>query len=264
MRKSVFIVSKMDCPSEERIIRLKLDNMTSIKHMDFNLPERLLTINHEGGPDEILEKLIPLNFGASLRDSVAIEANSTIDDNLSEEAKVLKLLLLINGLMFLIEFSLGVYAESIGLVSDSFDMLADASVYMISLFAVGKSLELKKKSASLNGYFQMIIGIGVLIETLRRFIYGSNPEPSYMIAVSFVALAANIFCLYLLSRHKEKGVHMKASYICSSTDVMANAGVILAGILVILTNSGIPDLMIGLIIVFIVMRGARSILKIAQ
>jgi Co/Zn/Cd efflux system component len=143
-------------------------------------------------------------------------------------------------------------------------MLADASVYVISLLAVGKTLESKKKSASVNGYLQIILGIGILIETLRRFIYGSDPEPRYMIAVSVVALAANIYCLYLLSRHKEKGVHMKASYICSSTDVMANAGVIAAGILVILTNSRIPDLIIGLIIVGIVMRGARSILKIAE
>jgi Co/Zn/Cd efflux system component len=264
MRKSVFIVRKMDCPSEERIIRMKLDNMTSIKHMDFNIPERILTINHEGEADEILEKLIPLNFGASLKESTPIDANANFDVNLSEETKVLKILLLINGFMFLVEFMLGIYAESIGLVSDSLDMLADASVYVISLLAVGKTLESKKKSASVNGYLQIILGIGILIETLRRFIYGSDPEPRYMIAVSVVALAANIYCLYLLSRHKEKGVHMKASYICSSTDVMANAGVIAAGILVILTNSRIPDLIIGLIIVGIVMRGARSILKIAE
>ena len=264
MRKSVFVISKMDCPSEERIIRMKLDNMTSIKHLDFNIPERILTINHEGDPEEILEKLIPLNFGASLKESVFVDTNAIFDVNSSEEKKVLKILLLINGFMFLAEFMLGVYAESMGLVSDSFDMLADASVYIISLMAVGKSLESKKKSARVNGYFQIILGIGILIETLRRFVYGSDPEPRYMIAVSVVALAANIYCLYLLSRHKERGVHMKASYICSSTDVMANTGVIAAGILVILTSSRIPDLIIGLIIVGIVMRGARAILKIAE
>jgi Co/Zn/Cd efflux system component len=264
MRKSVFVISKMDCPSEERIIRMKLDNMTSIKHLDFNIPERILTINHEGEADEILEKLIPLNFGASLKESITVDANTHFDENSSEETKVLKILLFINGFMFLAEFMLGIYAESMGLVSDSLDMLADASVYVISLLAVGKSIESKKKSASVNGYFQIILGIGILVETLRRFIYGSDPEPRYMIAVSVVALAANIYCLYLLSRHKERGVHMKASYICSSTDVMANTGVIAAGILVILTSSRIPDLIIGLIIVGIVMRGARAILKIAE
>ena len=66
MLKSIFIVSKMDCPSEEIIIRMKLEDTTSIKHMEFNIPERLLTIIHEGEPAEILDKLIPLNFGSTL------------------------------------------------------------------------------------------------------------------------------------------------------------------------------------------------------
>lgn len=264
MRKSVFVVSKMDCPSEERIIRMKLEDLPSIKRMDFNIPERLLTITHEGEAAFILDRLTPLNFGASLKESVQTDANVTLEVDSSGEAKVLKLLLLINGGMFFIEFILGIFAESMGLISDSFDMLADASVYMISLYAVGKTVEAKKKSASVNGYFQIILGVGVLVETLRRFVYGSDPEPTYMIAVSVVALTANIYCLYLLSAHKEGGAHMKASYICSSTDVMANAGVILAGILVMVTKSSIPDLVVGMIVVAIVLRGANAILKVAK
>lgn len=265
MRKSTFIVSKMDCPSEERIIRLKLEDMASIKHMEFNIPERLLTIIHEGEPIEILEKLTPLNFGASLKESVQADAGATFEvvDSV-KEANVLKLLLLINGGMFFVEFILGVFAESMGLISDSLDMFADASVYMISLYAVGKTLAMKKKSAKVNGYFQIVLGFGVLVETVRRFIYGSDPEPTYMILISLLALTANVYCLYLLSSHKEKGVHMKASYICSSTDVMANSGVILAGLLVMYTNSSIPDLLIGLVIAGIVVRGAFAILKIAK
>lgn len=264
MNKSVFVVSKMDCPSEERIIRMKLEDMPTIKQMEFNIQERLLTVTHEGEAVKILERLTPLNFGASLKESAQTDANLTLDIDSTGEAKVLKLLLLINGGMFFIEFILGIFAESMGLISDSFDMLADASVYMISLYVVGKSVESKKKSASVNGYFQIILGVGVLVETLRRFIYGSDPEPSYMIAVSVVALAANIYCLYLLSAHKEGGAHMKASYICSSTDVMANAGVILAGVLVMVTRSGIPDLVIGMIVAVIVLRGANAILKVAK
>lgn len=265
MRKSTFIVSKMDCPSEERITRMKLEDTASIKHMEFNIPERLLTITHEGEPIEILSKLTPLNFGASLKESTQTDADSMFEVvDSTQEAKVLKLLLLINGGMFFVEFILGVFAESMGLISDSLDMFADASVYMISLYAVGKTLAIKKKSAKVNGYFQIVLGIGVLVETVRRFIYGSDPEPTYMILISLLALTANIYCLYLLSSHKEKGVHMKASYICSSTDVMANSGVFLAGLLVMYTNSSIPDLLIGLVIAGIVVRGALAILKIAE
>lgn len=263
MNKSVFQISKMDCPSEERIIRMKLDGVESIKSLEFDIPLRRMTAFHEGDPKEILELITPLNFGATLKESEITETQPQDGGDPEAEAKVLKTLLVINGGMFFVELAFGIYAESMGLISDSLDMLADASVYMISLYAVGKTLQAKKKSARVNGILQIVLGIGVLIETVRRFIYGSEPEPSFMVIISFIALAANVYCLYLLSSHKEKGAHMKASYICSSTDVMANSGVILAGLLVYVSNSSIPDLVIGIIVAAIVLRGASSILKIS-
>lgn len=263
MKKTIFHISKMDCPSEERIIRMKLDDINSIKSLVFDIPSREMSVFHDGDPNAILEKLVPLNFGTTLKSSeTTVDVGVQVDS--ASEAQVLKYLLYINGTMFFIELVFGIYAESMGLISDSFDMLADASVYLISLYAVGKSVQAKKKSAKVNGIFQIILGVGVLVETLRRFIFGSDPEPSYMILISLIALAANVYCLYLLSGHKEKGVHMKASYICSSTDVMANAGVVLAGVLVFLTHSSIPDLVIGIVVAGLVLRGASSILKIAS
>ena len=265
MKKSVFYIKKMDCPSEERIIRMKLEEVTSLKKLEFSIPDRTMIAFHDGDPTEILNKLIPLNFDSSLSDTFNIENDIEIDNKTNEsEARVLKVLLALNAGMFFIEFFFGLYAESMGLISDSFDMLADASVYVISFYAVGKSLVAKKRSAQVNGYFQILLGAGVLIETIRRFMYGSDPEPSYMILISLLALAVNVYCLYLLSGHKEKGVHMKASYICSSNDVIANVGVILAGVLVFLTNSIIPDLVIGLVVAGFVVRGAFSILKLAD
>lgn len=256
----------MDCPSEERIIRMKLDDLKIIKHLDFNIPARELLIFHTGDSDEILKALISLNFGATIKSSsfseevcADIDAASSID-----EATLLKKLMAINGGMFFIEIIAGVLAQSMGLIADSLDMLADAGVYGISLYAVGKTMVLKKKSALINGYFQLILGTGIIIETIRRFIYGSEPEPSYMIIVSLAALGANVYCLALLSKHKEGEVHMQASFICSSTDVMANIGVVLAGVAVFFTRSPYPDLIIGIIVTGIVLRGALTILKLGK
>ena len=55
---------------------------------------------------------------------------------------------------------------------------------------------------------------------------------------------------------------MKASWIFSANDVIANLGVILAGFLVAWTGSLYPDLVIGLIIGAIVLTGARRILQL--
>ncbi len=254
----------MDCPSEERIIRMKLEDLSSISKLEFNIPERTLIVFHSGDANQILDLLIPLDFGTELQATkVSEKVNFEVEDSHAER-KVLKLLFAINAGMFLVELFFGIIAESMGLISDSFDMFADASVYLISLYAVGKSIHIKKRSAKVNGYFQVFLGMGILVETVRRFIFGSDPEPTYMIFVSIIALLANIYCLYLLSGHKERGVHMKASYICSSTDVIANAGVVVAGLLVMLTKSSIPDLVIGVFVVVLVLKGAASILSLAK
>ena len=46
MEKTIFKITKMDCPSEENLIRMKLDGITSIKHLDFDIPNRTLTVFH--------------------------------------------------------------------------------------------------------------------------------------------------------------------------------------------------------------------------
>ena len=76
-----------------------------------------------------------------------------------------------------------------------------------------------------------------------------------------VALVANVLCLVLITQHREGGVHMKASWIFSANDVIANLGVILAGGLVAWSGSRYPDLVIGFIIAGIVLNGARRILQ---
>ena len=85
-----------------------------------------------------------------------------------------------------------------------------------------------------------------------------------MMAVGLVALCANYYCLTRIAQHKQGGVHMRASYIFSKNDVIANAGVILAGLLVWATGSRYPDLVIGLAIALLVLRGGWTILKDAQ
>lgn len=264
MKKTIFEIPKMDCPSEERLIRMKLDGVSEIKQLSFNIPERQLTVSHEGDADKVLQKLIPLNFGARIRET--LESSEVLAEELDpvSEAKVLKWLLAINGTMFIVEMVLGLYSDSMGLVSDSVDMLADALVYGLSLFAVGKALSAKKHAAKVSGYFQLLLALGVCFEAIRRFIYGSDPQSSFMIGVSIVALIANVSCLFILFKHKNGEVHMKASWIFSANDVIANAGVICAGILVMVTGSSLPDLIISLIVSGIVARGAFSILSLSK
>lgn len=179
----------------------------------------------------------------------------------SEESKVLITLLAINAVMFVIEIVLGILSESTALIADSMDMLADAIVYGIGLYAVGRAAMVKIQAAHLSGIFQIILGSFVAMDVLRRTIMGSDPESSLMILVGIAALIANIICLQLISKHRDGEVHMRASWIFSKNDVIANLGIIVGGCLVYLFDSRYPDLIIGLAISVLVIRGGIHIIK---
>jgi len=181
-----------------------------------------------------------------------------------EQRWVLIWLLAINGVMFIAEMVAGIMGDSTALIADSLDMLADATVYAIGLYAVGRSLLVKAKAAHISGVFQVVLGLGVLFDIVRRTVAGSEPEPVMMIVVGIVALIANTVCLMLIYKHRQGEVHMRASWIFSKNDVIANAGVISGGLLVAYIGSPYPDLIVGLLIAAIVIKGGIHIIKDAH
>ena len=254
----------MDCPSEENLIRMKLDGISSIKNLDFDIPNRKLTVFHNGQIEKIEKSVYELNLGGE-KISTEYTEQTDFEEN-SNQKKLLWIVLVINFLFFIIEIISGLISNSMGLVADSLDMLADSFVYGISLFAVGGTLIRKKKIAKIAGYFQIVLAVIGFSEILRRF-FGDEklPDFSTMIIVSIFALIANGICLYLMQKSKSKNeAHMKASMIFTSNDVIINLGVISAGVLVNWLNSGKPDLIIGTIVFVLVIQGAMRILKLSK
>ena len=166
--------------------------------------------------------------------------------------------------MFVTELVLGWLAQSTGLIADSLDMFADAAVYGISLYAVRKGVIKQSNAAQLSGFLQVLLGLGVLFEALRRLVFGSEPQSLLIMSVGTLALAANILCLILISKHRWGSVHMRASWIFSTNDVITNLGVISSGVLVAIVGSRYPDLIVGTIISLIVIRGGIKILRDAK
>ena len=192
------------------------------------------------------------------------DCECSIEVQSKEQWRVLVILLAINAFMFIVEIVAGFIAESTGLIADSLDMLADAIVYGVGLYAVGKTANAKANAALLSGIFQIVLAFGVAFEITRRIIWGSDPESLYMIGVSFIALIANVACLVLIAKHRDGEVHMRASWIFSKNDVIANIGVILSGFLVFTLGSRWPDIFIGIVIVLVVLRGGIMIVNDAR
>jgi hypothetical protein len=167
VKKSTIYISKMDCPSEENMIRLKLQGLHFMK-LDFDIPNRNLYVYHEGDITSIFNAVNDLKLGASLIGSE--ESNYThVSEDHSKEKKLLWTVLLINLSLFILEIIAGFISESMGLVADSLDMLADAMVYGLSLYAVGHLASKKKQIAKMSGYFQMALALFGIIEVIRRF-----------------------------------------------------------------------------------------------
>lgn len=181
-----------------------------------------------------------------------------------EQKAVLYWLLGINAVMFIIEMSVGLLADSTALIADSLDMLADAVVYGVGIYAVGKTIVHKANAAKVSGYFQLALGLLILVDIARRATFGSEPESMLMMGMGGVALIANVICLAIIRKQKNGEVHMRASWIFSANDVIANMGVILAGVMVYLFDTRWPDLVIGFIVSIVVLRGAVLILKDAR
>lgn len=255
----------MDCPSEENLIRMKLANVEGIKKIESDIRNRRITVFHKGDTGRIEELLAELGLGSEKiseenKDTELPESNMN-----GKQQQILLTVLLINAAFFAIEIATGLISHSMGLVADSLDMLADALVYGLSLFAVGKTVTTKKNVAKAAGYFQIVLALTGLTEVIRRFFTADIvPDPATMIVVSALALIANGICLYLLQRMKDGEAHIQASLIFTSNDVIINTGVILAGLLVMLLQSAVPDLVIGIVVFAVVIGGASRILKLAK
>lgn len=264
MKKSTFHISKMDCPSEEQMIRMKLEPYKEVKQLSFDIPNRKLEVYHTGEVDNIHQPISELKLNDRL-ENTEDKADMPLATDDSKQRKILWWVLGINFGFFVVEMTTGWISRSMGLIADSLDMLADSIVYGLSLFAVGAAMTRKKKVAKISGYFQMGLALLGFSEVLRRFfIESETPLFQWMIIISVLALIGNLVSLRLINKAKSEEAHMQASAIFTSNDIIVNGGVILAGVLVYWLDSKWPDLAIGGIVFAFVMRGAIRILKLAK
>lgn len=178
-----------------------------------------------------------------------------------EAGRTLLLALALNAGMFVVELIGGIIGESSGLIADSLDMLADASAYGIAIAAVSRGPLFKARAATVSGTILLLLGLGACVAVIVRAITGSEPESLIMAVLATPALVVNTIVLRLLSKHRDGEVHLRATWIFTRADVIANLAVLVAALLVFVTRSRYPDLIVGFGIGLYVTREALEILK---
>jgi Co/Zn/Cd efflux system component len=263
VQKTIVSIPKMDCPSEEQLVRTALSGHTTIARVLVDLTTREVTVVHEGDADGIAAALTALNLGARVtRTEAASALEALASPSAAEETRALRWVLIINAVMFVAELTGAYLAESSALLADSLDMFADAAVYALALFGIHRARTTQLRAAHLSGWLQLALALLAMAEVVRRAVFGSEPEAPLMVVVAIAALIANAASMALLSRHRQGGAHMKASWIFTTTDVLANLGVIAAAILVRVLGSNVPDLVVAAAIAFLVLSGAIRILRL--
>jgi Co/Zn/Cd efflux system component len=181
-----------------------------------------------------------------------------------KERATLRIALALNATMFVIGSAAGLWAQSTGLIADALDMLADASAYAIALLAVTRGDLFKRNAARWSGAVLLVLGFGIVVDVARRSLFGSEPKGLAMMAFSLVSLAVNAAVLRMLNEFRRGEVHLRATWIFTRADVLANLGVFTSGLLVLATGWRAPDLVVGLAIGLFVMREAIEILADAN
>ena len=102
------------------------------------------------------------------------------------------------------------------------------------------------------------------VDVGRRYLYGSEPIGTAMMAMSAVAAIVNFICLRLLQRLEQPDVNMRAATTFSFNDFFSNGGILIAGVLVWWLGTNWPDLLVGVATALIAIKGGIEILKDAR
>ncbi len=172
------------------------------------------------------------------------------------QGKTLRIVLAINLILFVVEFSAGLVAASTSLMADSLDSLGDALVYAVSLYVLARSDQWRNGAAMLKGLIMLGFGVAVTVALIGKVLSPVVPVAEMIGGFGLFALACNASCLYLLTRHRSDDLNMESVWLCSRNDIVANVGVIAAGVGVALTGSMWPDLIIGGVIAVLFLKSA--------
>ena len=181
-----------------------------------------------------------------------------------QQRRTLLIVLILNALLFLGLGIGGIMADSSALLANAVDNASDSIVYLISFVAIGRDASWKRGAARLSGILLLVFAAGVLIDVGRRWWFGTEPVGWTMMGLALIAAIVNLICLVLLRRDQSSDVNMEAAETFSLNDFASNGGILIAGGLVMWLDKAWPDLVVGMLVAAIAVKGGIEILRSAK
>jgi Co/Zn/Cd efflux system component len=192
------------------------------------------------------------------------ETEHAFDGTSAAYKRVLWVVIVLNGAMFLVETGAGVLAKSMALRADALDFLGDSVTYAISLMVIGAALRWRARAAMFKGLSPGVVGLWVFGATLYHTLVTGQPEPVTMGLIGTLALVVNVASAALLYRFRDGDSNVRSVWLCSRNDAIGNVAVLVAAVLVKLTATPWPDLIVAAGMAALFLKGSIAIVRHAR
>ncbi|MGA7161632.1 MAG: cation diffusion facilitator family transporter [Bacteroidota bacterium] len=185
--------------------------------------------------------------------------------------KHLAVAIILNAVIFIVEFVGGILTNSLALISDSLHNLSDFFALILSYIAL-RVVQWKSNSEKSYGYVRVeifvafinatglvLIGMYIIYEGIKRF---AHPEPvagGWMLAIAAVGFAVNTAATLLLKTHAHHDLNMKSAYLHLLTDAVESLAVVVVAGIIALKDWRILDPIVSIAIGLFIIKSAWSI-----
>lgn len=189
----------------------------------------------------------------------------TATDQSRQLRQAVLLVAILNLAYFGVEFAVATSIGSVSLFADSVDFLEDASINLLILVGLGWSATNRARLGMVLAAILLVPGFATLWTAWEKFWLPLPPEPIPLTLAGAGALAVNLTCALILARYRSHaGSLTRAAFLSARNDTFANVAIIVAGFITAATQSGWPDLLVGLGIAAVNANAAHEIYEAAR
>lgn len=166
---------------------------------------------------------------------------------------------------FFVEIVVAIGIGSVSLFADSVDFLEDTAVNLLIFVALGWSLHARAIAGKVMAVIICLPAIAAGTQAILKAFDPEAPDPFTLAITAGGAAVVNLICALILSRFRHDGGSMtRAAFLVARNDVIVNVLIIVLGAVTALTNSGWPDIVLGVIIIGLNLLAAKEVWEAAH
>ena len=179
----------------------------------------------------------------------------------------------LNVAFVVVEFAVGLYYGSMGLLSDAGHNLSDVASLLLAMLAFRLAQAhatprytygYKKSTVliSLLNSVILLVAVGVIVaESVGRMLHPAPVEGGAIAWTAGVGVVINGFTAWLFMKDKDKDLNVKGAYLHMAADALVSVGVLVSGVVISWTGWTIVDPVVGLVVAAVIVASVWSLTR---